>query len=377
MFQTDYHICEGGLRMKVLHIIETLKSGGKERQLLELVRGSLAAGVDAHILALSNDFEYDVADIADRVHSLPRRSRWDMGLVLRVRDFVKAMRPDVLHSWGTMCSLYAVPASRFGQLPLVCGHIRDAPSRLSSFDKRWVHSCLSHPFAAAIVANSRAGLSAYRVSGPRSYVIHNGFDFARLDAAPVDPALRQELGIDTPYAVGMVARFSEHKDYPTFFAAAEILLAARGDVTFVAVGDGPQLPAAQARYADVPRMRILGRRSDVERLNQQLTIGVLTTAVSTHGEGISNALTEFLAAGKPVVATDDGGNRELVADHQCGLLVPPSDPAALASAITRLLDNPQLAGTYGARGAEVVHTVFTRQRMVEAWLSLYREILTG
>jgi hypothetical protein len=154
-----------------------------------------------------------------------------------------------------------------------------------------------------------------------------------------------------PYAVGMVARFGAHKDYPCYFAAAEQILARRDDITFLAIGDGPGLEAWQARFAQQPRVRVLGRRGDVERICAVLDAGVLATAVGAHGEGISNALTEFLAVGKPVVATDDGGNRELVGEHGCGLLVPPADPAALAAAIERLIDRPDEARAMGEKGA--------------------------
>ncbi|WP_066781013.1 glycosyltransferase [Sphingomonas sp. CCH5-D11] len=356
--------------MNVLHIVETLKSGGKERQLLELVRGSLRTGVDAHVLVLSNDVQYDVTDIADRVHRLPRRSRWDVGLILRTRNFVKMMRPDVLHSWGTMCSLYAVPASDFGRLPLVCGHIRDAPSRLSSFDKRFWHGKIAERFAAATVANSKAGLIAYRATGPNAHVIYNGFDASR-NARQGDAAFRKSLGIETLHAVGMVARFGSHKDHPTFFAAAERVLAVRDDVTFVAVGDGPTLLDWQARFAHNPRIRVLGRRSDVETIISVLTLGVLATAVGDHGEGISNALTEFLSYGKPVIATDDGGNRELVGDHRCGVLVPPADPQAIAVAITRLLDDVGLRDTLGRAGQTAIRVSFSREAMVGRYRDLY------
>jgi glycosyltransferase involved in cell wall biosynthesis len=205
-------------------------------------------------------------------------------------------------------------------------------------------------------------------------VIYNGFDFSGRLAAP-DPALRAELGIATPYAVGMVARFGAHKDYPCYFAAAEQILARRDDITFLAIGDGPGLEAWQARFAQQPRVRVLGRRGDVERICAVLDAGVLATAVGAHGEGISNALTEFLAVGKPVVATDDGGNRELVGEHGCGLLVPPADPGALAAAIERLIDRPDEARAMGGKGACVVREVFSREAMVDAWLALYRQIL--
>ena len=359
--------------MKVVHIIETLKSGGKERQLLELVRGMVLAGHDPHVIVQSDAIEYDVADIAARIHPMPRRSRWDIGLVGRMRRLVADLAPDVIHSWGAMCSVYAVPVSRFGRIAFVAGHIRDAPSRLTWRDKRLWHGRIAEPFAAAIVANSRAGLAAYGVAGPRAHVIYNGFDFAGRVAEP-DAALRADLGITTPHAVAMVARFGSHKDHDTYFAAAEQVLRTRDDVTFLAIGDGPGLDQWRQRLAGNPRLILPGRRGDVERIVANITLGVLVTRVGDHGEGISNALTEILAAGKPVIATDDGGNRELVGDHGCGILVPPADPAALAAAIGHMLASPAEAMQMGNTGRHIVATQFSRQGMVDRYLALYDQI---
>jgi hypothetical protein len=90
-----------------------------------------------------------------------------VGLIGRTRAFVRGAAPDLVHTWGTMCSFYALPATGFGRTALVAGHVRDAPSRLSLLDKRRWHGKLSEPFAAAVVANSRAGLAAYGVRGAR------------------------------------------------------------------------------------------------------------------------------------------------------------------------------------------------------------------
>lgn len=359
--------------MKILHVIETLQSGGKERQLLELVRGLIKAGHDPQILVQADAIEYEITDIADRVHVLARRSRWDLGLIGRTRRFVTQQRPDVIHSWGTMCSVYCVPVSGFGKIPFVAGHIRDAPSRLNWLDKRLVHGRISEPFAAAVVANSQAGLAAYGVRSQRAHYIYNGFDFAGRMAAP-DPAILAELGITTRHVVAMVARFGSHKDHATFFAAADQLLAERADVSFIAIGHGPGLEDWRARYAGEPRVKLLGRRADVERIIANISIGVLLTKVGHHGEGISNALTEMLAASKPVIATDDGGNRELVGNHACGILVPSDDAAAVVVAITSLLADPACAIALGAAGREAVMTYFTCDAMVAAYLDLYANI---
>ena len=93
------------------------------------------------------------------------------------------------------------------------------------------------------------------------------------------------------------------------------------------------------------------------------------------GEGLSGAVRESLAVGRPVVATDVGGNRELVRDGETGLLVPADDHAALADAIWRLLEDRELASTLAAAGARYVRESLTVDRMVDGTEALYRRIL--
>lgn len=362
--------------MKIIHIIESLNFGGKERQLLELARGLVDKGVSSRIIVQSDAVQYDVSDLAEHIHLMPRRTRWDLGLINRMRRVVEDVQPDVIHSWGSMCSVYAVPVSGFGRIPFVSGHVRDAPSNLPWSDKRWWQGRIAEPFAAAVVANSKAGLEAYRVDRSKGHVIYNGFDFAGRTAA-ADPSFARAIGITTPYSVAMVARFGSHKDHNTYFDAADRILAQREDVCFLAIGDGPGFQEWHRRYLDNPRVQILGRRTDVERIVANVTLGVLATRVSMHGEGISNALTEILAAGKPVVATDDGGNGELVGGNDCGILVPPANPTALAAAIIELLDKPALAKKLGMAGQRAIYENFTQEAMVQSYLQLYADVIGG
>ncbi len=114
-------------------------------------------------------------------------------------------------------------------------------------------------------------------------------------------------------------------------------------------------------------------RSDVPDVLAALSVSVNSPRA---GEGLSGAVRESLAAGVPVVATDVGGNRELVLDGETGLLVPPEDPAALATAIRRLLDDRALATRLAANGARFVRERLTVERMVEETERVYREVLS-
>ncbi len=191
--------------------------------------------------------------------------------------------------------------------------------------------------------------------------------------------VRRELGIpaDAPL-VGKVANFYRGwKGHDTFLAAAAMVLERRPRVRFLLVGhetDNAKMRAMVERAGLADRVALAGYRSDVPDVLAALDVSVNSPRA---GEGLSGAVRESLAAGLPVVATDVGGNRELVLDGETGLLVSPENPAALAAAIGRLLDDRALAARLAANGARFVRERLTVERMVEETERVYREVLSG
>jgi glycosyltransferase involved in cell wall biosynthesis len=115
----------------------------------------------------------------------------------------------------------------------------------------------------------------------------------------------------------------------------------------------------------------LGRRSDVPDLLEACDVFALPSRL----EGLGVAALEAMARGRPVVASAVGGLAETVVSEATGLLVPPEDPAALAAALARLIEDPTLARRLGAAGAKRVAEHFRAEQMVGAYEALYREIL--
>jgi glycosyltransferase involved in cell wall biosynthesis len=175
-------------------------------------------------------------------------------------------------------------------------------------------------------------------------------------------------------AVGMVAEFSDYKDYPTYLQAAGMILRKRNDVVFVAVGGGKNLEACkQLAAAAGDGIRFLGERKDVEAIVSLLHIGVLCTFT----EGISNSIMEYMAAEKPVVVTDGGGSREIVVDGENGFLVPPLDPETLAEKLELLLTDPAFSQRLGKNGKEHLLRHFSLDQLVEKTMRMYQEVLKG
>jgi glycosyltransferase involved in cell wall biosynthesis len=366
---------QNGVRpLRVLHLVDSLRVGGKERQTVELLKGLCRfSSVESMVVTMGAEQFYvsDIENLGVPLCYLLRKVRWDPTIFPRLWRIMHTFRPHIIHTNSEMAMSYAWPLARLMGTKVVNATIRNA---FSGNGLRWKWHKLMLYLADARVANSKAGFASRRIrhDGPGNYVIYNGFDLHRFESCPSSNG--EELGFNRNgrKVIGMVAEFSDYKDFSTFIRAAQEVLARRRDVVFVAVGDGKNLEACKRMVPTSEKsILFLGERKDVEALVQRMDIGVLCTFT----EGISNSVMEYMAAGKPVVVTDGGGSSELIVDGEHGFLVPASDPKAVAGRLEFLLDHPSDAKRMAAAGRSRVQEMFSLTRLAENTLSMYREVL--
>ena len=362
--------------MRILHFTESLGRGGKERQIVELLKGLSAHRDIKSFVAITadEDLHYEIDSEYAQIIRLARKSKRDLRLFKSLYDLVSNLNIDVIHSWGSMCSIYAAPVAKLCGTAFVNGFVRDAPPNITLRNKNYLRGKLTIPFSDIVVANSRAGLAAYHIPERKGACIYNGFNPERVLNLEDEAELRSKLGITTPHIVGMVANFTPYKDYATFVEMGCRICHLRDDVTFVTVGDGATLRQVRDSVPTEhsPRIKFLGRRKDVESIANLFTVGVLATDSRLHGEGISNAIMECMALGKPIVATNDGGTPELVLEGQTGFLVPSNDAGVLTDRVLKLLNNAELTNEFGMAGRRCIELAFSLDTMTDAYLSLYR-----
>lgn len=361
--------------MRILFFINTLSSGGKERRLTELMKElSLKHNIYFDLAVMSDEIHYsEVCDLGVKIHFLIRKTRFDTRIIFKLYKLCKNTKPDIIHCWDSMTAMYSVPVCKLLNIRLFNGMVTNSPEKINILNKHWLRAKLTFPFSDVIVGNSNSGLLAYRAPERKSKVINNGFNFKRINNLTPKEIIREDLKITTEFTVGMVASFSENKDYRTFYTAAMNLLNKRKDVTFIAIGKGTDsedsIGLIDKQFKNY--FRLLGKKSGVESYINAMNICVL----STYTEGISNSILEYMALGKPVVATDGGGTNEIVENNKTGFLINQSDHVDLTRKLDLLLNDHELCKTMGLAGRRRVNERFAIGYMVEKYIGAYNSIL--
>lgn len=361
--------------MKILIINDHIGKGGKERRMLELVKALANDKSYQIVLVLLSDLiEYRmVYDLPIKLIIINRKTRWDPLVFFRLQKVVKQHAPNIIHSWGSMSNLYSLPIAKIFKCKFITSVISNAPINPSLRNKEYWRFKLIYPFADAITSNSLAGLKAYKVRDEKGVCIYNGFDFERIAVLEDSCCLKKKLLVEHKIVVGMVATFDNRKDYPTLLKAAFKILAKHANVVFILIGDGL---LRQQMMEMVPEefkagIKFLGKLDDVEKYINIFDIAVL----SSPSEGISNSILEYMALGKPVIATDGGGTKELVVDDVTGFLVPNSDVDTLEKKIIHLIEFPDKRKTLGLNGQQRVQQVFSLSKMYSQFSSIYSSVM--
>lgn len=365
--------------MRILFFTDSLRGGGKERRLGELIKGLMQkGGYEIEIATMDYDVHYKIfSDLNIPIHFLVRKWRWDPTIFLKLYKLCKNFKPDIVHVWDLMSSVYASPIVKLLKIKFINGMITTAPAKVKIFSRNWLFSKISSPFSDVILANSRAGLISFKVNNHKSKFIYNGFDFKRLEGLEQPGRVKAELGLENYKIVGMVASFTNHKDYDTFIEAALNLINKRKDVCFIAVGDGANIDKVKQMVSSkyFERFKFLGRIDDVESIVNIFDIGVLTTNAKIVGEGISNSIMEYMALAKPVIATDSGGTKEIVIENETGFLIADAGVKALEEKICFMLDNPSIADNMGEKGKDRISNYFGLERMIKEFIDVYDNVL--
>lgn len=352
--------------VRVVHLVTSLAIGGLEKVVLDLVRYRTPDRFGARVICLdaSGVLQQGFAELGVPVESIGTAGSVP-ARILRLARRLRRLKPDVLHTHNPQAHLHGALAARLARVPVVI-HTRHgrqflgrqplaAFSRLAS---RWTSEFVA-------VSEDAANLARHteRVPEGKLHVIRNGIDVARFEVPAGKPAAPGGRAIS-------VGRLDPIKDQATLLRAVRLVANAAPGFTLDLVGDGPSRVGLEslARELDLGgHVRFLGYREDVGSMLALADFFVL----SSISEGLSLALLEAMAAGLPVVATDVGGNREVVVPGDTGHLVPAGSAEALAAAMTALLSDRSHAGRMGRAARRRIESHFNVRTVVAQYERMY------
>jgi glycosyltransferase involved in cell wall biosynthesis len=332
--------------------------GGSERHLLTLLPALAERGVEPVFVGLDDpawnpvDF-YDALTVPAVRIPAPR----DIDPLLLAR-LVRSIRADAVHTHLVHADLYGGLAARLRGTPLVSTKHNDDPFRTGAF--RFVERGLARMADRVIaISDSLRQFTIERVGVPAAKVetIHYG-----LDEPPA--AWGTNPDDDVPAGARIVLSTSRLTRQKGVDVAVEALSLLPDDVVLVVLGEGPE-----RKLLEAPRVYLPGRVPDVAAWLRRASVYVQPS----RWEGFGLAVLEAMVSGLPVVATNVSSLPELVDDGVTGVLVPPDDPAALAKAIERALEQPQL----GDAGRVRAQQRFSVAQMADRTVALYNALLSA
>lgn len=372
------------MKKRVLQFIGSFNQGGSERQAVTLLR-SLKTDATFDVFAATLNREGVLLAEAESI-GLPEipefklTSFFNANFVRQVRRCAAYLRDnkiDLVHTHDFYTNIFGMAAASLAGVGARVASKRETGGMRSSAQE-FVEK-LAFGRAKAIVVNSeavRTHLLERGIDVARINVIYNGLDVGRFEQIDDDRA-----AVCAKFGLPCEARFitlvanlrHEVKNVPMLLRAAKTIADSVPDVHFVIAGEGELESSLRLMAADLglaERVSFIGRCTDVPSLLAASYACVLTSTA----EGFSSSILEYMAAGKPVVATDVGGASEAVVDGETGYLVPHNDAASMAERLAWLLNDGEMSARFGRAGKQAVSERFSLNSQLANTTELYSSL---
>ncbi len=374
-------------KINLLKFITHFGVGGTERQFVYLTKGLDRSRFDLRVACMAQigGFLPDVQSLNIPISEYKTNSLYGyqtpQGQFRLARD-IRKQGIQVVHAYGFYPTVFAIPAARLARNCVSIASVRDMGVFPDHEKMRTYALKIMCGFADCVLANSYAVRGWLIEKGLRNAdirVIPNGILVpacrTALDSFPV----RDELNIkhDAP-VIAVVGRLTRTKGLEFFLDAAAAVVRRFPAVRFLVVGDSVVEPQYRTELENraaalnlTNHVIFTGQRHDIESMMREITIAVSPSLT----ESFSNSVLEAMAAGLPIVATNVGGNPELITDGEHGIVVPPRDSAALARAMVALLESPQLGQTLAKNARNKVIKQYSLDSVLKQTEELYVGLL--
>ncbi len=368
---------------RVLHLVSTFQIKTDTKWLLQLARH-----LDRRQFQLSAACFYGGGPIQPQLeaigvptYNLGVANEHDPRAIWRARRLIRQIRCDLVHTHLLRADLHGGTAARWAGVPTVVSTAYAigpyARQRRRRSDRLLDATCARLPTHVVAVSHAvqRDCVERLGIPGDRISVIHTGIEPPEPMTPSAAPELREAWGVHPRQpTVLTVARLSYEKGIDVLIETAATLRRSHPQARILLVGDGPDRPAIEAKI----RERGLSETMILGGFLANIWPAYLAASVvclPSHSEGMPNVLLEAMAVGRPIVATAVGGIPEAILSGDNGLLVPPGNPTAMAGAITRLLNDAELADRLGKAAQATVAQRFLARDAAARYGILYSNLL--
>ncbi|MBN1901236.1 glycosyltransferase [Candidatus Sumerlaeota bacterium] len=378
-------------KIKIIYFIGSLRLGGAEKQVVELALGLDRSRYDMEICCINqggpmveavraSGIPVNIFEVSLPYGKFNPRSWFHLLKNLRrIHRYIRESKPDIIHGYLFTAYIVGVFCGVWAKVPILISSRRS----LGYFkeDKFWRQAIenLANRKTDAILVNSNAVwndvIKREKHCDGKIHLIYNGVDLDKFKPQQPNPEIRTKWRLrQNDILVGVVANLIHYKGHMEILDAAALLKKDFPDLRFVFIGrDGGMQSRIEKNRSILSldnQVILAGSREDVEKIIPAFDILLL----ASHEEGFSNVLLEGMACGKPIVATDVGGNAESVKNGETGFIVPPKNPQKMAEALKKLIADPSLREKFGRAGRTRVEQKFSLNSLIQYMDAFYQEI---
>jgi len=368
-------------RLNLMIICSSSLLGGTESHLLNLVRKLDRERFNINFVCPSqgNLFQ-ELKRLNIKPVIIDIRKKSNLNAIPRLVRLMRENRVDIVQTYGLRAMFFGHLAAKFAKVKIIVSSVRVLLRAQRKIDKfksffYFIINKFSSIFSDKIVVSSNAirnDLIIYgRINPQKIVTIYNSIDLESFKAAGNCVKIKDELRINPDSCVvGIVARLVPEKAINDFIQAALMILKEIPQTTFLVIGDGPLRRMLEELVSELglnSNIVFTGFRTDIPDLISIFDVAVLSSIF----EGFGIVILEYMALGKPVVATRIGGIPEIITDKENGLLVSPQRPDEMARAVISLLNDEDKARQIGLAARTMVESRFSAGKMVEEYHKLY------
>ncbi len=366
-------------KYKILHIVSSLESGGTEKWLVKLIKHWDNTRFEASVISFKDGvLRSELLNLGIEPIIVEKPKGHHLRFIRKLYTEFKRLKPDIIHCRNSEpVIIYGGIACKIAHLPLVVSiHGHNHFIKRKPVEFRIICWILNRSSKIIAVSKSikESLINQGKIHPDKIDVIHNGIDIKQIKYTQKDNKKREFNLNGSEIILGCVGNLRSVKGHRYLIQSMPMILKSAPDVRLMMVGDGPlrnELETLAGELKVKDKITFLGYRSDIYEIMPIFDIFILPSL----SEGLCNAVIEAMAAKLPVIATNTGGNPELVEDGKTGILIPPRSPENIANAVLELVNDANKRNDMGESGFNKVKNEFQLNRTIKKYEDAYISLI--